>query len=55
VPVESSSSSSPYIYNKLLEILLDNYDDILYFLADFSVLVYKQHGSKVINLNKHLL
>ena len=49
-----SSDSSPPAYSKLPRISLDNCEDILWFLADFGVLVCKQHCTGVINLDKHL-
>jgi hypothetical protein len=51
---ESSNSSPPVRYTKQ-KLSLDNCDDILCFLADFGVLVCKQHCSGVVNLNRHLL
>ena len=35
--------------------LLNNYNNTLYFLEDYSVLVYKEHYTTIINLNTHLL
>ena len=49
-----SSDSSPPAHDKLPKISLDNCDDIICFLADFGVLVCKQHCTGVINLDKHL-
>jgi hypothetical protein len=51
---ESSNSSLPACSTRH-KISLDNCDDILCFLANFGVLVCKQHCSGVVNLNKHLL
>lgn len=51
---ESSSSSSPPA-RSTTRVSGDNYDDIFCFLAEFGVLVYKQHCSGVVNLDKHLL
>ena len=50
-----SSNSSPPVRSKLQAVSLDNCADILCFLADFRVLVCKQHCSGVVNLDKHLL
>lgn len=51
---ESSNSSLP-VHSTKQNTLLDNYDNTLCFLADFRVLVYRQHRSGVVNLNRHLL
>jgi hypothetical protein len=50
-----SSNSSPPVHSTKQNTLLDNYDDTLCFLADFGVLVCRQHRSGVVNLNRHLL
>ena len=48
-----SSSSLPQ--RRTLQLMsLKNCDNIFYFLEDFSVLVYRQYYTRVINLNKHL-
>jgi hypothetical protein len=50
-----SSNSSPPVRSTERRLSLENYNDTLCFLADFSVLVCKYHCSRVVNLNKHLL
>jgi hypothetical protein len=49
-----SSNSNPPARSTTKNVSLDNYNDIFCFLADFGVLVCKQHCSGVVNLNKHL-
>jgi hypothetical protein len=52
-PQEADGSSSP-LRRALKQMSLDNCDDILCFLGDFSVLVCKHHCTGVTNLDKHL-
>lgn len=50
-----SSNSSPPERSTERKLSLENYNDILCFLANFGVLVCKYHCSGVVNLDKHLL
>ena len=50
-----SSNSSPSVRSTQQKLSLENYNNILCFLANFSVLVCKYHCSRVVNLDKHLL
>lgn len=49
---ESSNSSPPARSTTLVS--LDNCDDVFCFLVNFGVLVCRQHGSGVVNLDNHL-
>jgi hypothetical protein len=52
---QHDNSSSPAESRSLQRLSLENCDDTFRFLEDFGVLVYKQHHTGVVNLNKHLL
>jgi hypothetical protein len=51
----NDSNRSTNASYKLPKLSLDNYTTVICFLAEFGVLVCKQHCTGVVNLDKHLL
>jgi hypothetical protein len=53
--VTNTTNSSTQYCKRSLQVLLNNCNNVLCFLQDFSVFIYKEHLTAVVNLNTHLL